>query len=78
MFTTIAFIQRICIQYFQLQVQNWPWVKFFMKFKQNMWSINNTEHTVLPGDVLPVLKEPRLEARGSRLYYIFGKLDFYI
>jgi len=52
------------------QVNEWPLVNFFSK-KKKFWTMNDTRHSVIPGDVVDKLEIPEITMAGSRLYYNF-------
>lgn len=56
---------------FLLQVDEWPWVKFYEKAKKNTWHMNTIRHCVLPSDVVKTLLPPDVAVVGTRVLYIF-------
>ncbi|VDI13633.1 Hypothetical predicted protein [Mytilus galloprovincialis] len=52
-------------------VDDWPWVRFFCKAK-NLWTLNDTQHTILHADVHSKITSPDIVMCENRILYKFS------
>ena len=55
---------------FVLQVDDWPWVRFFSSGRSG-WSECGERHSLVADDVLRVVDPLDIVLHGSRIYYTF-------
>lgn len=60
------------LEWMVFQVQEWPFVLFFLFQKGKFLAEGDIAHTVLQSDIKKTIDPPDIRVCGPRIYYVFN------